>query len=143
MSAKKLTKAGLRRVIRNMAAELADAIVDLVEEQGLSGELEPESEDDLGEPRVRRSQADLEDWMNRIVAELHRIDEPIAIGRVAERLGTTSRKIAHPMALLVEQGKVARQGERRGARYQIASNRKKRARATGRRSVRPPDKKKR
>jgi DNA-binding transcriptional ArsR family regulator len=134
MSAKKLTKAGLRRAVRAMALEIADAVVELVEEQGLWDESGPESEDDdLAAPRVRRSPVDLEQWMARILAELRRSDEPVAIGAIAARLGTSSRQLAHPMALLVDQGKVERSGERRGARYQLVRRQKRSPkRSTGR-----------
>lgn len=128
MSSKRLTKAGLRRAIRAMALEIADAVVDLVEQQGLWDEPAPRSEDEPPARRVRRSPADLEVWMSRILGELRRADEPLAIGTIAERLGTSSRQIAHPMALLVDQGKVTRRGERRGARYHLPKKRPTRRR---------------
>lgn len=116
---KKLTRAGLRREVRAMAIELADAFVDMVEAQGLFSEAEAPSEDDLPPPRVRRSPSDLEAWKGRILAALRRHDEPVAVGVVAEELGTSSRQLTHLMGLLVEAGEVIRSGTRRGARYRL------------------------
>lgn len=135
MTRERLTKAALRRAIRAMALELADAVVDMVEAEGLWDEPPAEEDAELAAPRVRRSPADLERCMDRIVAAVEEAAAPVAIGAIAERLGTSSRQIAHPMARLVEEGRVVRTGARRGARYEVPRG-KRRASPDG--TVREP-----
>lgn len=134
------TPAALRRELRKLARDFADDVVALLEEHGMWDEPEPDS-DALGARRLRRSPDDLLQVMDAIVEDLAARGDPVSIGEVADALETTSRRITHPMSLLVEEGKVLRTGERRGARYELkrpkATKKKAKARAksTGRRKT--------
>ena len=114
--------AALRRELRKLARDFADDVVALLEEQGMWDEPAPES-DALGARRMRRSPDDLLQVMDAILDNLSSRTAPVSIGEVAEALQTTSRRITHPMSLLVEDGKVVRTGERRGARYEVKRRR--------------------
>jgi len=115
------SRKAVRRELRQLAREFADQLVVMLERHGVWDDEGHERElgDDAAR-RIRRSLADLEKVMNRILADLNTRKEPVAIGKVAATLGLTSRQAAHPMSLLVETGKVLRHGERRGARYELA-----------------------
>lgn len=119
----KPTPAALRRELRKLARDFADDVVALLEDHGMWDEPEPQS-DELGGRRVRRSPDDLQEVMAAILTDLAERDRPVPIGDVATALETTSRRITHPMSLLVEEGKVKRTGERRGARYETVRGRR-------------------
>ena len=107
---------------------------------------EPEElERDLGSKRVRRSLDTLHEMGERILASLGAHGESVAISDIAVELGLTPRDIAHPIALLVSEGKVVKSGTRRGTRYQIAKRRTKRPPATTatKKTPRRPTKKRR
>ncbi|MCA9621363.1 MAG: hypothetical protein KC731_20210 [Myxococcales bacterium] len=130
----KLRPAVLRRELRRMARTFADEVVALLEEHGVWDEPQELGEDEP--PRQRRTSDALEAIMDAIVADLRARRGPVSIGQVAQALETTSRQITHPMSLLVEQGKVERQGARRGARYELKRKRraapKSKPKSTGR-----------
>ena len=107
-----------------MARELADRLFELLEEQGLWDESGERDGADASK-RVRRTPDTLEKLMSRILADLRTRAEPVSIGQVAAALGLTSRQIAHPMSLLVEEGKVLQSGQRRGTRYQLPTSRRR------------------
>jgi len=125
------TPAALRRELRKLARDFADDVVALLEAHGMWDEPEPDS-DGLGARRMRRSPDDLLQVMDAIVEDLAARTEPVSIGEVAEALDTTSRRITHPMSLLVDEGKVQRSGERRGARYELERRRGAKTKTRGR-----------
>jgi len=97
---------------------------------------------DFGAKRVRRTTAALERVADRIVEDLQGRRRAVAISTVAKGLGMTPREIAHPMSLLITRGKVVRTGERRGARYRLATKRAaKRAAKRSAGAGQPPPKK--
>ncbi len=116
--AKRPTRAALRRELRLLARDFADQLVTVLDRHGMWDEAAVM--DEPGESsRIRRSTSELEKVMARILDDLHTRKEPVSIGKVAATLGLSSRQVAHPMSLLVDEGKVMRSGERRGARYQV------------------------
>lgn len=135
------SRAAIRRELRRLARELADTLVDMLDGSGVWSDGRVDHlNGDAGAKRVRRTAEALDKVMARIVADLRTRKEAVAIGTVAATLGMTSRQIAHPMSLLVDEGKVIRTGERRGARYRLAPPPKRRRPAS---TTRTPKKKKR
>ncbi len=116
------SRTALRRAIRELARAFGEQLLGLLEEQGLFREpaRAPEREDEVAAPRrYRRTRGALEVVLSRVLAELGRRETPVSIGVLAAALGVETRILAHPLSLLVEQGKVERTGERRGARYEL------------------------
>ena len=156
MSRPKLTRAALRREARKLGLELAQALVELLERNGLwddgasAGRGAQIDEAAAGQAeardshRVRRPADLLERWCERIIGALRHEHEPIAISALAHRLGASPREIFHPLVLLVARGEVGKSGTRRGTRYALAPRRRARAQqrartarpARARRSVR-------
>ena len=129
------TPAALRRELRKLARDFTDDVVALLEDHGMWDEPAPDS-DALGARRLRRSPDDLLEVMDAIVHDLATRLGPVSIGEVADALETTSRRITHPMSLLVEEGKVARTGERRGARYELKRSKARKAKKSKAKSTR-------
>ncbi len=77
--------------------------------------------------RLRRTTTALDKVTDRILAVLQPLRQPVAISAIAAELDTSPRQIAHPIALLVEQGTVIKTGQRRGTRYRLAAGRKRAA----------------
>ena len=123
------TPAALRRELRKLARDFADDVVALLDDHGMWDEPEPDS-DALGARRMRRSPDDLLQVMDAILDDLSSRAGPVSIGEVADALETTSRRITHPMSMLVDEGKVARTGERRGARYELKRPKSRRPKKT-------------
>jgi len=135
------SRAAIRRELRRLTRELADTLVEMLDNSGVWSDARVERADgDAGARRVRRTTEALDKVMARILADLRTRKEPVAIGTVAATLGVTSRQIAHPMSLLVTEGRVRRSGERRGARYRLAPPPKRRRPLP---STKAPKKKKR
>lgn len=97
----------------------------LLDEHGFWDEPATTGDDDRAPRRVRRSPDALALMCDRLVTELRKHKQPVAISVLADALGLTPRDIAHPLAMLVEQNKVSRSGTRRGARYMAAPTRKR------------------
>ncbi|MBI4953006.1 MAG: hypothetical protein HY908_13310 [Myxococcales bacterium] len=123
-------RATLRRELRRLTRDFADALLEVLERHGVF------EEPDEDEPalRVRRSQDALDDICERVLVELRGRRQPEPIGTIAHDLGTEPRYLAHPLALLVERGVVVRTGRRRGARYALARPAKRTARPPAGRS---------
>ena len=122
-AARRPTRTALKRELRRLARDFADELVDLIERHGMWDAPQDDEPDDLGIKRVRRTAAALERVAGRILNDLQGRRRPVAISTVAKGLGMTPREIAHPMSLLVAQGKVILTGERRGTRYRLAAKR--------------------
>jgi hypothetical protein len=151
-----LSRSALRREVRKLALDLAQALMQLLERQGLWDEgalptrapgaeasLRPESEESR---RVRRPTALLDALSERLVGALRHERAPVAISALARRLGTSPRVISHPLAQLVARGEVSKSGTRRGTRYALAAGRPKRghtAARSGRGARKLPRKRKR
>jgi len=129
--------------MRRLARDFADDLVELLERHGMWDLPQDDEPNDFGAKRVRRTTVALERVAARIVEDLQGRRRPVAISTVAKALGMTPREIAHPMSLLVDRGRVVRTGERRGARYRLATKRaakradKPRAKRTTPRKRRP------
>lgn len=67
--------------------------------------------------RRRRDDRALEDVSSRVLAFVANATGPVAIRELSAALELDRRELAHPLSLLVSEGKLARTGERRGARY--------------------------
>jgi hypothetical protein len=115
----------LKRELRNLARDFADQLVEVLDRYGMWDAPE-EDDQDLASKRVRRSLDTLHEVGDHILASLSDHGEQIAISDIAAELGLTPRDIAHPIALLVSEGKVIKSGTRRGTRYQVARRRTKR-----------------
>lgn len=126
-------KAQLRRELRSLAKEFADRVFVLLEEHGIFDERS--SDWSVQAPRVRRSPDALSALSERLLVALEEADEAVAISRLAQAVALSTREIAHPLSLLIEQGKVVRSGQRRGARYRLVPK-KGRPKARARRSRR-------
>lgn len=135
LAGKRPTRAALRREIRLLARDFADQLVTVLDRHGMWDEAAVLDDSGDTSARIRRSTSDLEKVMARILDDLHTRKEPVSIGKVAATLGLSSRQVAHPMSLLVDEGKVLRSGERRGARYQVVAHKPpvKRRKKTARR----------
>jgi DNA-binding transcriptional ArsR family regulator len=119
-STRSVGRTALRRELRRLARALADQVVELLDTHGLWDEQTSDREQEpLSARRIRRSADALADVGKRLLGELGRHAEPVAISTLAAALGVSTRAIAHPLTRLVEQGLVARTGERRGTRYQL------------------------
>ncbi len=132
-------RAALRREIRGLARDFADRIVELLDRHGLwepsaAAVATAEGASPRRSKRQRRSADELSELGERIEAVLEQRRGPVAISVIAAALGAEPRDIAHPVALLVEQGRVEKSGERRGTRYRLAARR----RASRRRRRKPP-----
>jgi len=121
--------------LRRLAREFADDLVELLEDHGMWDGSQDDVPNEFGAKRVRRTIAALERVAARILSDLRGRRRPVAISTVAKGLGMTPREIAHPMSLLVAEGKVARTGERRGTRYRLVA--KVRAKRKAQRPRRP------
>jgi hypothetical protein len=134
---KRPTRAALRRELRHLARDFADELVNVLDRHGMWDDSSPEepTRDDAAR-RIRRSLGDLEKVMHRILADLKTRKEPVSIGKVAATLGLSSRQVAHPMGLLVDDGRVLRGGVRRGARYELAPPPKPQKKKAAKRSKR-------
>ena len=136
MSTAKATRTALRRELRRLTREFADQLCETLEEHGVFEALaqrrqpEPPAGSEATEPRVRRSDEDLEAVCRRVLKTLRAERASMAISAIAAQLGTTPREISHPLALLVAQGKITKTGERRGTRYAIRRRRTKRTKTT-------------
>ncbi len=137
---KRLTRAALRQRVRAMARDIADGLVELLERHGRWDEAAPAPVEEPGPKRVRRSEAALEEVCAEVIDLLRRAKEPLAISAIADALGLGRREVAHPLSLLVEEGKLLRSGTRRGTRYSLAGRRTLAPPRTGRppRTQRPP-----
>jgi hypothetical protein len=124
---RKPSRAALRQELRALVIGLADRIVEALDRHGV-WETQTAPAETHAPRRVRRSATALQELGGRIVAELRLRRTPVRIGAIARELGLRSRQLAHPLALLVEEGAVVRTGTRRGACYELAS-RARRARA--------------
>jgi len=114
----------LRRELRAAARDFADELLELLVTHGVWDN----GHEPGGAPataRVRRSATALEGIAKRVLEVLRAQAEPVAISTIAAALGMSPRKIAHPVSLLVAEGKIRRSGERRGARYQLARRTKR------------------
>lgn len=131
---RKPSRSELRRQVRSLARRFADELVDLLDESGFWDEPEPMSEQDPLNRRVRRSGAALEEVASRIEADLRARRQAVAISAIAEAMEMSARELTHPMNRLLEDGRIVRVGEKRGARYKIAPKR---------RTKRPPRKSRR
>lgn len=118
MTAHKPTRTALRRELRNLARAFADGVVELLDRHGMWEEA-PIEESDLGK-RTRRTMDALQSVGELVLADLRSRKQPVAISVIAEALGMDTREVAHPIHLLVSEGKVVQSGSRRGARYQVA-----------------------
>ena len=133
------SRTALRRQLRQMARSFAEQLLDLLDEHGYWDERE-EAEDTFRSKRVRRTDETLDRVERQILDVMANYSEPVAISVVAEALGLSARSISHPLARLVEENKVIRSGERRGARYLLA--RPKRPTKRPPRAKAPPKKRK-
>lgn len=122
-AARRPTRTTLKRELRRLAREFADDLVELLEHHGMWEAPRDDEPNDFAAKRVRRTPAALGRVADRILSDLRGRRRPVAISAVAKGLGMTPREIAHPMSQLVAEGKVARTGERRGARYRLVSKR--------------------
>lgn len=152
MKGSKLTRTALRRELRQLSRQFAEQLFETLERYGVWDDLArrqrprngqgARGQDPDAEPRVRRSEDALLRVCDEVVAALRGEQEPVAISTIARNMGVSTRRIAHPLALLVARGAVIKTGERRGARYALvptpARRAKKRPRlkATTRRTVR-------
>jgi hypothetical protein len=123
MTAHKPTRTALRRELRNLARAFADGVVDLLDRHGMWEETLVE-ESDLGK-RTRRTMDALQSVAELVMGDLRGRKQPVAISVIAEALGMDTREVAHPIHLLVSEGKVVQSGSRRGARYQLARRARK------------------
>jgi DNA-binding transcriptional ArsR family regulator len=139
---RRLSRSALKRRVRRMARDIADGIVALLDQHGMWDEPVRQRAPRSGQARVRRSVAALEEVCARVFGIVRRAREPVAISAIAGALRMKPREVAHPLALLVDEGKVVRSGERRGARYALAVRKTLRPSTTLRppKTVRPPAK---
>jgi hypothetical protein len=114
----KPTRTALKRELRNLARESADGVLEVLDRYSMWDQVK--IADDEQVTRVRRTDEALKQVAMRILVELRNRKQAVAISTVAKGLMMTTREIAHPIALLVDEGKVTRTGERRGARYALA-----------------------
>jgi hypothetical protein len=133
------TRAALRHELRRLALELADRLMEAFDELGIWDEhgrfavrphaAEAESAPGHGEEarRVRRPDSALRAIRDRVVVTLQHLGAPAPISAIARRLGMNVRALAHPLALLVQGGRVAKTGTRRGTKYAVVSTRGKTA----------------
>ena len=111
-------KVQLRRELRALAREFADRVVDVLEEHGMFEERP--NDWSVQTPRVRRTPDALSALCERLLEVLETTDDAVAISRLAQDVGMSTREIAHPLSLLIDKGLVVRSGLRRGARYRLA-----------------------
>lgn len=110
----------LKGELRQLTRAFAHDLIALLDRYGVFDEDKPlKPPPKMETKRVRRTQDALDVVQGRILDDLRTRTEAVSIGMVARSLGLTSRQVAHPMRLLVENGVVLRSGERRGARYQL------------------------
>ncbi|MBM4377428.1 MAG: hypothetical protein FJ095_20300 [Deltaproteobacteria bacterium] len=116
-SPRRPTRATVDRALKRLALEFAARVV---EELAALGLFESDDAATLAaepSPRRRRTVLALEEVSAKIVELVASRGGPLAIGTMATALGIDRRELAHPLALLVTQGKLVRTGARRGARY--------------------------
>jgi hypothetical protein len=139
---RRLTRAQVRQQVRRMARELADAMVSLLERHGMWGEeTANETHDEEPKPkRVRRSESALEELCAELYDVVQRASEPMAISAIADAAGLDRRDVAHPLSLLVDEGKLVRSGARRGTRYRAVRPRVGKTVRPPSKTIRPPSK---
>jgi hypothetical protein len=111
------TRASVERALKKLAVEFAARVVDELDALGLfegDDAARPMSE---RSPRRRRSVLALEEVSAKVLDVVAARGGSLAIGDLARALDLDRRELAHPLALLVTQGKLVRTGTRRGARY--------------------------
>lgn len=113
------TRTELRRELRVIARAFVERLVEALEQHGVFEEPKRDDDDDQSR-RVRRSADVLGEMGERVLAHLRTRKRPVAISEIAVALETSTRALAHPLALLVASGRVERSGARRGARYRLA-----------------------
>lgn len=130
--ARKPSKAVLERALRRLALDFARQIVRELESLGAFETKTHSGARPKPPSRRRRTGGALESLSAELLALVAAESAPVAIGQLAERLGVDRRALTHPLTLLVTQGKLARTGTRRGARYEAtASTSDARRRGTG------------
>ena len=111
------SRAELKRELRRLSREFADQVLDTLERHGVFDE--PTSVADDPKPkRVRRTGVALLRVSGRVLEVLETERRPMSISEVAKAVRMTTRAVAHPLSMLVAEGRITCKGERRGARYQ-------------------------
>jgi hypothetical protein len=135
------SRSDLRRELRRLARQFADDLIDTLDRYGVWEEPKLDAEAaELASKRVRRTRDTLQTLGDDVLAVLLAHDEPIAISVLAEVLDLGTRTIAHPLAMLVSEGRVVQHGTRRGARYEPTrrpkATKKAKAKGTAKRATR-------
>ena len=134
---RKPSRAQLRKRLRVLAQRFADDVVTLLDDCGFWDEVEPPPQQPPLPRRVRRSDATLEAVASRIEHELRTRPGAAAISEIAAALALDARELGHPVNRLLQQARIERVGQKRGARYRIVSktNTKSRRRRRARKST--------
>lgn len=101
----------LARALAALAARFVDQVVALVAAHAGAHPPAPR-------PRVRRPSAEIDDLADAIVRRLAR-ESAVPVRVLAGALGTTSRALARPLALLVASGRVVKIGDRKATVYAL------------------------
>jgi predicted Rossmann fold nucleotide-binding protein DprA/Smf involved in DNA uptake len=129
---RKPTRTDVKRELRRITRDFADTLIETLDRLGVWNDNgRDEEDDDLAATRVRRTAPALGKLRELISDDLRARRRPVAISTIARSLGLTTREISHPLALLVQEGKVRKTGERRGTCYRLARPRRSKRR--------PPD----